>query len=49
MIAVSIASAGERKSRVQVEQGKLRSKREVEQAKDAWAERLEALARLLGR
>lgn len=49
MIAVSIASAGERKSRVQVEQGKLKSKREVQQARDAWAERLEALARLLGR
>jgi uncharacterized protein YndB with AHSA1/START domain len=48
-VAVFITSAGERKSRVQIEQGKLKSKKEVEQAKDAWAERLEALAHLLGR
>lgn len=48
-VAVFITSAGERKSRVQVEHGKLKSKKEVDQVKDAWAERLEALAHLLGR
>lgn len=48
-VAVFITSAGERKSRVQVEHGKLKSKKEVDQVKDAWAERLDALSRLLGR
>lgn len=48
-VAVFITSAGERKSRVQVEHAKLRSKKEVAEVKDVWAQRLDALAHLLGR